>query len=64
MQEIIFFKGKKFLIIGIGININQHPIIKEYPTTNLNQFSSKNISKLILFNNIKNTYEKKYQFKQ
>ena len=51
---------KKYLIIGIGININNHPSIKKYKTGNLSQFTTKKISKLILFNNIKNTYEKKY----
>ncbi len=60
LQEVTFYKEKKFLIVGIGINISQHPVIKEYPTANLNQFSHKKISKLMLFNNIKIAYEKKY----
>tara|TARA_Y100000768_G_scaffold292338_1_gene226261 strand:- start:3433 stop:3942 length:510 start_codon:yes stop_codon:yes gene_type:complete len=60
LHETIFFKEKKYLIIGIGININNHPSIKKYKTGNLSQFTKKKISKLILFNNIKKTYEKKY----
>ncbi len=63
LQEVTFFKEKKFLIIGIGVNINQHPHIKAYPTANLNEFSDTKINKLILFNNIKKTYEKKYKLK-
>ena len=60
LHEIIFFKEKKYLIIGVGININKHPSIKKYKTANLSQFTNKKISKLILFNNIKKAYEKKY----
>ncbi len=60
LQEVTFFKKNKFLIIGIGININRHPLIVEYPTANLNQFSQKKITKLMLFNNIKKAYEKRY----
>ena len=35
-QELIMSKGKKFLIIGIGLNINSNPIIKKkYKATNI-----------------------------
>ena len=60
LQEIIIHNRKRFLILGIGINISSNPQIKNYQTANLNQFSIKKISKLIIFNNIKKTYEQKY----
>ena len=41
LQEIIFYKNKKFAIIGIGININNSPNINNYPTTYLNFFTKK-----------------------
>ena len=30
LQEVIFIRGKKFLITGIGINIKKNPIIRNY----------------------------------
>jgi len=39
LQETVFFKNKKFAIIGIGINIDRSPAIGNYPTTYLNFFS-------------------------
>lgn len=43
LQEIIFLSNKKYLITGIGININKSPYIKNCPTTNLNEITNKNI---------------------
>ncbi len=60
LHETLFFKEKKYLIIGIGINIKKHPLINNYQTANLSQFTRKKISKLLLFNNIRKTYEKKF----
>jgi len=60
LYETFFFKKKKYLIIGIGININKHPSINNYQTANLSQFAGKKISKLLLFNNIKKIYEAKF----
>ena len=60
LNEIIFFNKKRFLVIGIGVNISNNPIIENYPTANLNQFSDKKISKFSILNNIKNTYKYKY----
>ena len=36
LQETIFFNDKKFVIIGIGINIDRSPDITKYPTTYIN----------------------------
>ena len=57
LQEILFFKNNKFAIIGIGINVNGSPIIKNYPTTYLNNFTKKKITSFKIYNEIKNNFE-------
>ena len=57
LQEIIFYKNKKFAIIGIGININNSPNINNYPTTYLNFFTKKKITSFKIFNEIKSNFE-------
>ena len=59
LQEIINFKNRKYLIIGIGVNIVKSPKIDKYPTTFINNFLNKKISKNIVFNCLKINYEKK-----
>ena len=58
LQEIIFVKDKKFLITGIGVNIKKNPIIRNYPTTNLQEVTKKSISKLRVENKLKDLFEK------
>mgnify|MGYP001309055759 CR=1 FL=1 len=60
LQEVIFYKNKKFLIVGIGINLLNSPNIKDYPTTYLYKYSKKKIYKIELTNKIKNEFEKQY----
>ena len=43
LQEIIFMQNKKYLITGIGININKSPYIKNCPTTYLNELTNKHV---------------------
>ena len=57
LHEILFFKNNKFAIIGIGINVNGSPIIKNYPTTYLNNFTEKKITSFKIYNEIKNNFE-------
>ncbi len=57
LQEIITYKEKKYVIIGIGVNIHKNPIIKNYPTTSLLKYNNK-INKMKIFKNIKKCYEK------
>ena len=65
LQEIIFKQDKKYLITGIGININKSPYIKNCPTTNLSDLTNKNIKiieiekylKLIYENNLLRMYK-------
>ncbi len=64
LQEIVFMQKKKYLITGIGININKSPYIKNCPTTYLQKLTNKNIKideiekslKLIFENNLFKTY--------
>ena len=62
LQETFFQKKKKFIIVGIGLNLVKSPKIKKYPTNYLNKYTSKKISKLMLFRSIKCLYEKKINY--
>ena len=64
LQETVFKEKKKFLIVGIGINVNKRPKIKKYPTNFINFFTKKNVTKLQIFKLLCKSYEIKiYQFK-
>ena len=41
LQETLIQEGKKFMIVGIGINIKKSPYIADYPTCHINEFSNK-----------------------
>ena len=58
LQELIEFKNKKFLIIGIGINTIMSPINKSFKSTSINKFSVKKIKNDIILLQIKKEYEK------
>ena len=58
LQEVILIKDNKFLITGIGINITKNPIIRNYPATNLQEVTKKNISKMIVENKLKQIFGK------
>ncbi len=60
LQETIFYNNKKFLIIGIGVNLQNSPYIQNYPTTYLNKYSKKKVYKIELANKIKKEFEKQY----
>jgi len=57
LQEIIYKSNKKYLITGIGININKSPDIKNYPTTNLNEIANKQIR----INEVENSLRKIFE---
>ena len=59
LQETVFKRNKKFLVVGIGININKSPKIENYPTNFVNFFAKKNVRRLDLIKEISNIYEKK-----
>ena len=57
LQETIIKFDKKYLIIGIGINLSKSPNIKNYPTTNLYNLT-KSIKKIEI--EIKKIFELKF----
>ncbi len=58
LQETIFYKNKKFAIIGIGINVDRSPIIVNYPTTYVNLYTKKKLTSAKIYNEIKKNFEK------
>ena len=57
LQEKISKLDKKFLIVGIGINLVKNPNLKNYPTTNLSELINKEISKNKIEKQIKKIFE-------
>ena len=57
LQEIIKKDNKKYMIVGIGINLIKNPIITNYPTINLSDVSKKKIKKKEIILKIKKIYE-------
>lgn len=58
LQEIISYQKNSYLIIGIGINLNENPIIKEKITTSLRQELNKIIDKKTFIKYLVKAYEK------
>ena len=59
MQEKISKFSKKYLVVGIGINLIKDPNLKNYPTTNLNKILNKKVSKNEIEKKIKKIFEAK-----
>ena len=57
LQETIEKLDEKYLIVGIGINLNKSPNIKNYPTTNLGKLLNKKISKKKIEIKLKNIFQ-------
>ena len=62
LQEIISYKSKFFIIVGIGINIVESPSLFKYKTTYLNKNLKNKINKNFIFNKIKKQFETKLGF--
>ena len=62
LQETFFQNKKKFIVVGIGLNLVKSPKIKKYPTNYLNKYTKKKISKLMIFRSIKYLYENKINY--
>tara|TARA_B100001027_G_scaffold159068_1_gene112237 strand:+ start:150 stop:680 length:531 start_codon:yes stop_codon:yes gene_type:complete len=59
LQETLIKFDKKFLIVGIGINLIKSPYIRNYPTTYLSEIVNKNIKKKEIENKLKKIFEMK-----
>lgn len=59
LQETLIKLDKKYLIVGVGINLIKSPYIKNYPTTNLKELLNKKISKIKIENQLKKIFELK-----
>ncbi|MBD1140886.1 biotin--[acetyl-CoA-carboxylase] ligase [Pelagibacterales bacterium SAG-MED39] len=59
LQETLIKHNKKYLVVGIGINLIKNPYIKNYPTTNLYNLTKKKISIRKIENEIKKIFETK-----
>ena len=59
LQETLVKFDKKFLIVGIGINLIKSPYIKNYPTTNLSVLMSKDFKKKEIEEKLKKIFEMK-----
>ena len=59
LQEKITKFNKKYLIVGIGINLIKNPNLKNYPTTNLYELLNKKIPKKKIERELKKIFEVK-----
>jgi len=57
LQENISKINKKYLIVGIGINLIKNPNLRNYPTTNLSELLKKKVSKNKIEKQIKKIFE-------
>ena len=57
LQETLIKLDKKFLIVGIGINLIKSPYIRNYPTTNLSEIVNRNFKKKEIENKLKKIFE-------
>ena len=58
LQEIIIHNGKKFMIVGVGINTLLSPFFLKVQTTNLSNYSKKKIDNSKILQDIRITYGK------
>ena len=58
LQETISISGNKFLVVGIGVNLNKSPEIPNYPTISLFELTGKNINKGSFEKTLKVLFEK------
>ena len=57
LQENISKINKRYLIVGIGINLIKNPNLRNYPTTNLSELLNKKVSKNKIEKQIKKIFE-------
>ena len=59
LQENISKLNKRYLVVGIGINLIRNPNLKNYPATNLKELLKKKVSKKNIEKKIKKIFETK-----
>ena len=59
LQETLNKFNKKYIIVGIGINLIKSPNIRNYPTTSLYEIMNKKIAKKKIENELKKIFELK-----
>ena len=59
LQETLIKLDKKFLVVGIGINLIKSPYIRNYPTTSLSEIVNKDFKKKEIENKLKKIFEMK-----
>jgi len=59
LQETLIKLDKKYLIVGVGVNLIKNPYIKNYLTTNLKELLNKKVSKIKIENQLKKIFELK-----
>tara|TARA_B100001057_G_scaffold412172_1_gene428136 strand:- start:607 stop:1137 length:531 start_codon:yes stop_codon:yes gene_type:complete len=59
LQETLNKFDKRYIIVGIGINLIKSPYIKNYPTTNLFELMNKKIPKKQILNKLQKIFELK-----
>ena len=59
LQETLNKFNKKYIIVGIGINLIKSPNIKNYPTTSLYEIMNKKIAKKKIEKELKKIFELK-----
>jgi len=57
LQETLIKLDKKYLIVGVGVNLIKSPYIKNYPTTNLKELLNKKVTKIKIENQLKKIFE-------
>jgi len=58
LQEVVNYKDKRFLVVGIGINTNLDPKNSGFVSTSIRKIMNKNINNNKVLKNIKSMYEK------
>jgi len=58
LQEVVNYKDKRFLVVGIGVNTNSDPKNKGFSSTSLKKIMNKTIDNNKVLKNIKSIYEK------
>ena len=57
LQETIFYKNLKYLLVGVGLNSLRSPKLKYYKTTSVHDITNKKVNRVRILNEIKLNYE-------